>query len=205
MRGGGFGAGWDSKAPSAAGSGASTPYGHGARSALAATILVEGDEDEQEENVGLQGGVFGAGSVNIQRRRAQPAAQGDGLHGRHSDVGQRDDPDGRDRTGLRGAVQPTALVPVTAMPTSDAELQLMHALAVNCKPKLESGFILVACPMQRMTVTLFSRMGMCGLLMSRGILRYAHSLRGLVHFGCVWHEQTAVILPPAKRSYIRSA
>lgn len=138
--------GASSKAPSAAGSGASTPYGHGARSALGATILVEEDEDEQEDIVG----VFGAGSAfgegELSRLRTVTGSttgttmSGSTLDGPSTafttpDLGGTT-PTGETAPDPAAQSSPPSLVPVTAMPTSDAELQL--GLAKVAEPDVDA-------------------------------------------------------------------
>ena len=145
--------GASSKAPSAAGSGASTPYGHGARSALGATILVEEDEDEQEEMdkiVGLQSAAYGAGSAfnesELSRLRtvtgstAGTTMSGSSLDGPSTafttpDLGGTT-PTGESAPDPAAQSTPASLVPVTAMPTSDAELQL--GLAKVAEPDVDA-------------------------------------------------------------------
>ncbi|KAH9917468.1 actin-like ATPase domain-containing protein [Fomitopsis serialis] len=141
-----------SKAPSAAGSGASTPYGHGARSALGATILVEEDEDEGEEMdriggmQGAYGAAFGEGDLGRMRTMtgstAGTAMSGSTLDGPSTafttpDLGGTT-PTSGEAPALDPAAPstPAALTPVTAMPTSDAELQL--GLAKVAEPDVDA-------------------------------------------------------------------
>ncbi|OSX62720.1 hypothetical protein POSPLADRAFT_1180806 [Postia placenta MAD-698-R-SB12] len=133
--------GTNSRAPSATGSGASTPYGHGPRSALGATILVE--EEEEEEEMDKMGGMqssfgmnsgFGEGDLGRLRTLTSSTA-GTTMTGSTIDTPSTayTTPDlsgtntvNADGTGVEAAVPstPAALTPVTAMPTSEAEVQL---------------------------------------------------------------------------------
>ncbi|KZT66507.1 actin-like ATPase domain-containing protein [Daedalea quercina L-15889] len=142
-----------SKAPSAAGSGASTPYGHGTRSALGATVLVEEDEDEPEE-LDKFGGVqspFGAASAfnegELGRlRTVTSSTAGTAMSGSTLDAPSTafttPDLSGTNPTGDASAPDsatqstPASLTPVTAMPTSDAELQL--GLAKVAEPDVDA-------------------------------------------------------------------
>ena len=148
-----------SKAPSTANSGASTPYGHGARSALGASILVE--EEEEEENEELEraapnpavpsGFGLGFGEAEIARLRtvtgstAGTAMSGSTLGEGPStafttpDLGGLGSPNTSQTPGADSAgapATPSALQPVTAMQTSDAELQL--GLAKVAEPDVDA-------------------------------------------------------------------
>lgn len=125
-----------SKAPSAVGSGASTPYGHGTRSTLGSTILVEEEEEEIEEMERLGGG-FGLGfnetSDMARLRTFTSSTVGSGLSGSTFEAPSTalTTPDlaalaspSAGATDSGALTAPTALQPVTALPTSDAELQL---------------------------------------------------------------------------------
>ncbi|KAL6306539.1 actin-like ATPase domain-containing protein [Sparassis latifolia] len=148
--------GLSSKAGSTAGSGTSTPYAHSTRSALGATILVEEEEDEIEEMekmgsgglgaFGLSSG-FGEGELTSRMRTVTSSTAGTAMSG--STLG--DAPSTAfttpDLSGLSGPAPsatpevatptaPTALVPVFAMPTSEAELQL--GLAKVAEPDVDA-------------------------------------------------------------------
>ncbi|KAI0668172.1 actin-like ATPase domain-containing protein [Trametes maxima] len=139
-----------SKAASAAGSGASTPYGHGSRSALGSTILVEEEEEEIEE-MERSGGGYGLGfsEADISRiRTVTSSTTGTAMSGSTlgeapstafttPDLGALTSPNaGSQPTEGAAAPTPSALQPVTAMPTSDAELQL--GLAKVAEPDVDA-------------------------------------------------------------------
>ncbi|TFY63042.1 hypothetical protein EVJ58_g3472 [Rhodofomes roseus] len=144
--------GASSKAPSAAGSGASTPYGHGTRSTLGATILVEEDEDESEEldKIGGMQSSFGASAFNeadlgrmrtVTSSTAGTSMSGSTLDGPSTafttpDLGGTTPTAETPATDSAAQSTPTSLVPVTAMPTSDAELQL--GLAKVAEPDVDA-------------------------------------------------------------------
>ncbi|KAH9841123.1 actin-like ATPase domain-containing protein [Rhodofomes roseus] len=144
--------GANSKAPSAAGSGASTPYGHGTRSTLGATILVEEDEDESEEldKIGGMQSSFGASAFNeadlgrmrtVTSSTAGTSMSGSTLDGPSTafttpDLGGTTPTAETPATDSAAQSTPTSLVPVTAMPTSDAELQL--GLAKVAEPDVDA-------------------------------------------------------------------
>ncbi|PCH34913.1 actin-like ATPase domain-containing protein [Wolfiporia cocos MD-104 SS10] len=126
-----------SRAPSAAGSGTSTPYGHGPRSALGASILVEEEEEEEEmDKVGAFGGGAGYGEGEPGRLRTMTSSTtgttmtGSTLGEAPSTAFTTPDLSGTNATpdpavtDVNAPSAPTALTPVTAMPTSEAETQL---------------------------------------------------------------------------------
>ncbi|KAH9920985.1 actin-like ATPase domain-containing protein [Amylocystis lapponica] len=143
--------GSSSKAGSAAGSGTSTPYGHGGRSTLGATVLVEEEEDEMEEmeragGFGLGSG-FGEGELRmrtITSSTAGTAMSGSTLGEAPStafttpDLSTLNTSTGAGTPGPESAVPatPTALTPVVAMPTSEAETQL--GLAKVAEPDVDA-------------------------------------------------------------------
>ncbi|KAH7910083.1 hypothetical protein BJ138DRAFT_151743 [Hygrophoropsis aurantiaca] len=125
---------------SGANSGTSTPYGH-SRSGLGSTIFVEEDEDEMEEMERsggmLSASVFAGGFADrdlgrdINRMRTLTGSTADTTTSGGSGVGAPSTafttPDLSGGAGTPGTPivpQPTALTPVTAMPTSDAEAQI---------------------------------------------------------------------------------
>ncbi|KAI0643402.1 actin-like ATPase domain-containing protein [Trametes meyenii] len=139
-----------SKAASAAGSGASTPYGHGSRSALGSTILVEEEEEEVEE-MERSGGGYGLGfsEADISRiRTVTSSTTGTAMSGSTlgeapstafttPDLGALTSPNAGSQPAEGAAAStPSALQPVTAMPTSDAELQL--GLAKVAEPDVDA-------------------------------------------------------------------
>ena len=140
-----------SKAPSAAGSGASTPYGHGSRSALGSTVLVEEEEEEIEEMERVQGqGGFGLGfsETDIARIRTVTSSttattlsgstlgEGPSTAFTTPDLGGLPSPNTPQGDPATASSAPSALQPVTAMPTSDAELQL--GLAKVAEPDVDA-------------------------------------------------------------------
>lgn len=139
------------------GSGTSTPYGHGARSALGASVLVEVDEEEAEEldrltsqNGALYGLGPGFGDVLDSAGRLRTftgSTAGTAMSGSTLDapstafttpeLGAAGSPNPASAGGSEAApAPPTALVPVTALPTSDAELQL--GLAKVAEPDVDA-------------------------------------------------------------------
>jgi len=122
---------------SGANSGTSTPYGH--RSGLGSTVFVEEEEEEVEEmeraSSMLNSSVFAGGFADrdlgrdISRMRTLTSSTLDTVTSGVS-IGASSTafttPDLNTGTGSPGAVAPqtTALTPVTAMPTSDAEAQI---------------------------------------------------------------------------------
>ena len=148
-------------APSAGskpGSGTSTPYGHGARSGLGSTVLVEVDEEDVEEieRLGSQNGGnlygLGAGFGEVldsagRLRTFTGSTTGTTMSGTTieapstafttPELGTVGSPNPASATGSESTpVAPTALVPVTALPTSDAELQL--GLAKVAEPDVDA-------------------------------------------------------------------
>ena len=150
---------------SGANSGASTPYGHGpSRSGLGSTVFVEEDEDEVEEmerngnghgrEHGNAGGGFGFGEIgdNALRMRTQTSSTVDSGTSGNSSLGLgggggpstafttpdmntgmgSPDPSG----GPPTPTTTTALTPVIAMPTSDAEAQI--GLAKVAEPDVDA-------------------------------------------------------------------
>jgi len=131
-----------SKAPSATGSGSSTPYGHGPRSTLGANVLVEEEEEDVEEmdKMGTMQSTFGLGSGfgdgELSRLRTLTSSTvGTTMSG--STLGEapstafttpdlsgiNPNPDAA-AADVAATSAPAALTPVTAMPTSEAEIQL---------------------------------------------------------------------------------
>lgn len=142
-----------SKTASAAGSGASTPYG--ARSGLGANVLVEVDEEDAEEldsirqtNYGLGlGAAFGDSLTNARLRTMTGSTVDSVLSGTTlgeapstafttPDLGSTTSPNPSGEVSATAAPQTTSLVPVTAMPTSDAELQM--GLAKVAEPDVDA-------------------------------------------------------------------
>lgn len=128
-----------SKAPSAANSGTSTPYGHGSRSALGSTVLVEEEEEDVEEMeraTAPSGFGLGFSETDIARlRTVTNSTVGTTLSGSTlgdapstafttPDLGALSPNSGQSGESVAAATAPSALQPVTAMPTPDAELQL---------------------------------------------------------------------------------
>ncbi|KAI0710667.1 actin-like ATPase domain-containing protein [Earliella scabrosa] len=144
--------GTGSKAPSAANSGTSTPYGHGSRSALGSTVLVEEEEEEVEEmerTTAPSGYGLGFSETDMARLRtvtsstAGTAMSGSTLGEAPStafttpDLGSLTSPNpGQSGDASATSSAPSALQPVTAMPTSDAELQL--GLAKVAEPDVDA-------------------------------------------------------------------
>ncbi|KZT01992.1 actin-like ATPase domain-containing protein [Laetiporus sulphureus 93-53] len=143
------------KVTSTPGSGTSTPYGHGARSALGATILVEEEEEEVEEmekmgGSGMQssygmGSIYGDGDAGRMRTMTSSTA-GTAMTGSTLDApstafttpdlsGTNPNPEVI-TTDTITTSSPASLIPVTAMPTSDAELQL--GLAKVAEPDVDA-------------------------------------------------------------------
>lgn len=143
-----------SKAASAAGSGASTPYG--ARSGLGTNVLVEVDEEEAEEldsirqtNYGLGiGNAFGDSISNAARLRTMTGSTMDSVLSGTTlgeapstafttpDLGSTSSPNPSGDASATTTPQTTSLVPVTAMPTSDGELQM--GLAKVAEPDVDA-------------------------------------------------------------------
>ncbi|OBZ73108.1 putative D-xylulose kinase A [Grifola frondosa] len=132
------GPGSTSKAGSTAGSGASTPYGHGPRSALGSTVLVEEEEDEMEEMERMSGGVrtvtsSTAGTTMTVSTLGEPPSTAFTT----PDLGGLTSPNVGTPTADPAATStPTALTPVTAMPTSEAETQM--GLAKVAEPDVDA-------------------------------------------------------------------
>ncbi|KAI0942604.1 hypothetical protein AcW1_003188 [Taiwanofungus camphoratus] len=144
--------GSSSKAGSASGSGTSTPYGHGGLSALGATILVEEEEEDEEmEKVGGLRSPFGLGGAAFaeselsRMRTLTNSTTGTAMSG--STLGDAPStafttPElGGNNPGAAGSEAtvtsaPTALTPVTAMPTSEAEIQV--GLAKVAEPDVDA-------------------------------------------------------------------
>ncbi|KAH9940010.1 actin-like ATPase domain-containing protein [Epithele typhae] len=142
-----------SKAPSAANSGTSTPYGHGTRSALGSSVIVEAEEEEAEEMeqrvAAAERGAFGLGfsESDMQRLRTATASTvGTAMSGSTlgdtastafttPDLGGLGSPP-QSQDGAGAAVAPSTLQPVTAMQTSDAEMQL--GLAKVAEPDVDA-------------------------------------------------------------------
>lgn len=148
-------------ATSKPGSGTSTPYGHGARSGLGANVLVEVDEDEVEEierlgSAGGQnvGGLYGLGpgfgevlDSAGRLRTFTGSTTGTTMSGSTleapstafttPELGATGSPNpASGATGDATPVSTTTLVPVTALQTSDAELQL--GLAKVAEPDVDA-------------------------------------------------------------------
>jgi xylulokinase len=146
---------------SGANSGASTPYGHGpSRSGLGSTVFVEEDEDEVEEmerngsGNGVvspsAGGGFGFGEIgdNALRMRTQTSSTVDSgsssfaLGGGSTAFTTPDlntglgSPDPNAGGPATPTTTTTALTPVTAMPTADAEAQI--GLAKVAEPDVDA-------------------------------------------------------------------
>ncbi|OCH90405.1 actin-like ATPase domain-containing protein [Obba rivulosa] len=128
-----------SKAGSAAGSGASTPYG--ARSALGASVLMEEEEEELEDAAGA-GYAFGdeLGRLrSVTGSTAASAMTGTSLGEPPSTAFTTPDlsgTSGAPPAGEAAAPAPAALAPVTALPTSEAEMQL--GLAKVAEPDVDA-------------------------------------------------------------------
>ena len=153
-------------APSAGskpGSGTSTPYGHGARSGLGSNVLVEVDEEEVEEieRLGAQNGgvnaaaLYGLGGGGFSEvldsagrlRTFTSSTAGTAMSGSTLDapstafttpeIGSAGSPNPATPSGAEAQpVTTTALVPVTALQTSDGELQL--GLAKVAEPDVDA-------------------------------------------------------------------
>lgn len=148
-------------AGSVPGSGTSTPYGHGPRSGLGSNVLVEVDEEEVEveeiERLGAHnsanalyglGPGFGDVLDSAGRLRtftsstASTAMSGSTLDAPSTafttpEIGSSGSPNPANPTGAEPQpVTTTALVPVTALQTSDAELQL--GLAKVAEPDVDA-------------------------------------------------------------------
>ncbi|KIP02227.1 hypothetical protein PHLGIDRAFT_130858 [Phlebiopsis gigantea 11061_1 CR5-6] len=138
------------------GSGTSTPYGHaGGRSGLGASVLVEVDEEDVEE---LERGGGGGGSLyglgpgfgevfdaagRIRTATGSTAMSGSTLDGPSTafttpELGAGGSPNPASAGGSsdQAPVTTTALVPVTALPTSEGELQL--GLAKVAEPDVDA-------------------------------------------------------------------
>ncbi|EKM51007.1 uncharacterized protein PHACADRAFT_262952 [Phanerochaete carnosa HHB-10118-sp] len=141
------------------GSGTSTPYGHGSRSGLGSNVLVEVDEEEVEEieRLSVQNGAsalygLGAGFGDVldsagRLRTFTSSTAGTAMSGSTLDapstafttpeIGSSGSPNPANSAGPDGQpVSATALVPVTALQTSDAELQL--GLAKVAEPDVDA-------------------------------------------------------------------
>ncbi|RDX42251.1 actin-like ATPase domain-containing protein [Lentinus brumalis] len=135
------------KTTSAAGSGASTPYGHGSR--LGSTVVLEEEEEDVEEmeRAPMAASGFGLGfnetDMHARLRTITSSTVSTTMSG-----GSLDAPSTAfttpDLGGLTSSnpqdsttpVAPSTLQPVTAMPTSDAELQL--GLAKVAEPDVDA-------------------------------------------------------------------
>lgn len=122
-----------SKASSTAGSGTSTPYGHNGRSGLGRDVLVEEEEEEAEEldRIGALHSAFalGPGYGDADRLRSLTGStvlSGSSIGDNPSTVFTTPDLNNSTAspTGDGASSAPATLVPVTAMPTSEPELQL---------------------------------------------------------------------------------
>ncbi|KAI0338782.1 hypothetical protein BDW22DRAFT_676265 [Trametopsis cervina] len=137
-------------ASSKPGSGTSTPYGHGGLSSLGNNILVEVDEEEAEDGIdglndsyGMRGG-FGESMDGSGRLRTfTSSTTGTNMSGSTLDAPSTalTTPDlGAGSPNPSGEVTPaattTTLVPVTALPTTEAELQL--GLAKVAEPDVDA-------------------------------------------------------------------
>ncbi|THH00573.1 hypothetical protein EW026_g1991 [Hermanssonia centrifuga] len=132
------------------GSGASTPYGHGGRSGLGANILIEVDEEDADDITAPNGSsLYGLGmgfddvlDGNGRLRTYTGSTVGTTMSGTtlETSLTAYTTPDlgsGSPNPG-DAAVAPgtTTLVPVTALPTSEAELQL--GLAKVAEPDVDA-------------------------------------------------------------------
>lgn len=125
------------------GSGASTPYGHNPRSGLGSNVLVEVDEEEAEEAAERYGILYGLGpgfgeifDGQGRVRTSTSSTVGTTMSGSTlqdtpstayttPEVGTAGSPNPNNASGeATSATGATSLVPVTALSTSDAELQL---------------------------------------------------------------------------------
>lgn len=144
------GPGSTSKAPSAAGSGASTPYGHGSR--LGSNVVVEEEEEEVEEmeRAPMAASGFGLGfsetDMHARLRTITSSTVSTTMSGSTLDapstafttpeIGGLTSPNPQATDPSAAPAAPSALQPVTAMPTSDAELQL--GLAKVAEPDVDA-------------------------------------------------------------------
>ena len=138
---------------SGANSGTSTPYGHGPRSGLGSTVVVEEDEEEVEE-MERQNGEYGFTEIDTaSRMRTQTNSTVDSLLGNHHSLGGvttstpsstftapdvnsalSSSPDSNGAPATPTTTTP--LTPVSAMPTSDSEKQI--GLAKVAEPDVDA-------------------------------------------------------------------